>query len=241
MRLAVPPPHPPTLRGDVFFSQDSSFSAWKVEPPPSVAAAAEQSSSPSAGVGPAHHSRPSSCALCSAPGGSRAPPPASWPPLSAIQLKFAKWDSWLAPSSSQPLAARSGYSSNEDSREELTRFRTPQLWFLGWISRRVKGEFICACVVFFPLKKSAWLQISSYPPAFCSGFPCCFPPLKNKQTRFVIYSFFIVAQATRYSCARTFGQQRRLCRCQSDAADGQLHAAQNPPLTVQSSFFFFFF
>lgn len=169
---------PSTLRGDVFFSQDSSFSAWKVEPPPSVAAAAEQSSSPSACVGPAHHSRPSSCALCSAPGGGRAPPPASWPPLSAIQLKFAKWDSWLAPSSSQPLAARSGYSSNEDIREELTRFRTPQLWFLGWISRRVKGEFICACVVvfFFSFKKISLAADLLGSTRFLLGFPTLFFP-----------------------------------------------------------------
>lgn len=50
----------------------------------------------------------SSCALC-----SRRQPP-SWPPLSAILLKFAKWDSWLA----------RGFHSNWPSASIISLMRT---------------------------------------------------------------------------------------------------------------------
>lgn len=52
------------------------------------------------------------------------------------------------PTFPQQLAAvRFHYFANEDSVEDLTRSVAARLWFVGCISRRVKGELIRACVV----------------------------------------------------------------------------------------------
>lgn len=48
----------------------------------------------------------------------------------------------VGPTFPQQLAIRFHYSSNEDNHKDLTRFLAARLWFLGWISRRVKGELI---------------------------------------------------------------------------------------------------
>ena len=103
----------------------------------------------------------------------------------------------------QQLAIRCHYFSNEDSHKDLTRFLAARLWFLGWISRRVKGELIrvwcngiksanttwglgfCGCVFFLLLVMFFYTERTMIPPF----------SLIHTHTHTLTDLYFIVAQA----------------------------------------------